>query len=100
MRLKANEFSSYELTQAEEVQGWAVSPTTQAVLRNELAKITLEIVNVRAEGKDKEEEERKHLAYLQGQKDILVHLLANIAMYSEDLALLVAEETPAEDLRQ
>lgn len=97
MRLKPNEFSSYELTQAEEAQGWAVSPMTQAVLRNELAKTTLEIVSVRAEGKDKEEEERKHLAYLQGQKDILVHLLANIAMFSEDLALIVKQESQAEN---
>lgn len=96
MRLQPNEFSSYELTDAETAKGWTFSLQTQAVLRNELVNVSREVLDVRAEGRDKEEEERKHLAYLQGQKDVLIHLLAQCAQYSEDIERLVQEEAEAQ----
>lgn len=92
MRLKPNEFSSYDLSQLEEAQGWSFSPLTQAVIRNEQAIIAGEILKARIEGTDKKEEEVKHLTYLQGQLDILKHLLAQAAQFSEDLDLIVQEE--------
>lgn len=92
MKLQPNEFSSYDLTQLETAKGWTVGPETQAVLRNEQSKIAEEILSLRVEGKDKEEEERKTLAYKQGQLHMLQTILANIAMFSQDLDLMIQEE--------
>lgn len=93
MRLQPNEFSSYELTEQEEAQGWNFSLFTQAVIRNAASSIAAEILTVRAENKDKLDEERKHLAYLQGQLDFAKHLLAQASMFSESITALVTEET-------
>lgn len=100
MRLKPNEFSSYELTQQEEAQGWAFSPMTQAVLRNEQAIVAGEIVKARIEGKDKKEEEIKHITYLQGQLDVLRHILAQADLYSQDLDLMIQEDQNQAQLEQ
>lgn len=93
MRLQPNEFSSYELSDQEEAKGWNLSPYTQAVLRNFQSGVAAEILTVRAEKKDLLEDERKHLAYLQGQLDAIKHLLAQASMFSEDIAKLVTEDT-------
>lgn len=93
MRLQPNEFSSYELSEKEEAMGWNLSLYTQAVFRNYQAGIASEILTVRAEKKELQDEERKHLAYLQGQLDSVKHLLAQASMFSENIAALVTEET-------
>jgi len=93
MRLQPNEFSSYALTEQEEAIGWNLSLCTQAVFRNYQAGIASEILTVRAEKKELQDEERKHLAYLQGQLDSVKHLLAQASMFSENIAALVTEDT-------
>lgn len=92
MRMKANDFASYEMSDAETAMGWQCSLFTQANISNMLSEVASRIIEVRAEAGILKEEEVKQLAYLQGQREILKEILGHLEQAGENLSLAITEE--------
>lgn len=92
MRMKANDFASYEMTDAEVATGWQCSLFTQANISNLLSEVTTNILGLRAETGILKDEEIKQLAYYQGQRDILKEILGCLEQAGENLSLAITEE--------
>lgn len=92
MRMKANDFASYSMSDAEVAIGWQASIFTQANISNMLAEVSENILSLRAEAGILKEEEAKQLAYYQGQRDILKEILGQLEQAGESLKLAIEEE--------
>lgn len=96
MRMKSNDFASYDMTDAEEAMGWQASMYMQANISNMLAQTAETIIGLRAETGILKEEEVKQLAYLQGQRDVLKEILGKLEQAGENLRLAISEEYDAQ----
>lgn len=95
MQQVPNMYTSFALTEEEEQDGYRLKGTTQAVIHNLRAAAAEEILQKTLRCEIEVPEERERIKYIQGQLDILTHILTLNTLHGEALVEEVSEQQDA-----